>query len=151
MRLSSLVLRCPLWVVLVLAIAFSAIVDAVSVANTILIFARDEGSAYSAYSGLDGYGIPYEVVIVPSGGAALPTLGDNSTQTGNYGGIMIMGEVSYQYSDGFRSALTAQQWQQLFSYQEQYGVRMARIDVFPTPEFGMYMILTVGLFHGVPN
>ena len=139
MSFSSSVLRRPFWVLLIFTVAFSALVDAFSVANTILILARDEGSAYTAYSGLNGYGIPYEVVIVPSSGASLPTLANNGTQTGNYGGIMIMGEVSYQYSDGFRSALTAQQWQDIFSYQEQYGVRMARIDVFPTPEFGMYM------------
>ena len=138
MSFLSSALRRPLWVVvLVFTVAFSSVVDAFSVANTILILARDEGSAYSAYSGLNGYGIPYEVVIVPSGGAALPTLANNGTETGNYGGIMIMGEVSYQYSDGFRSALSAQQWQDMFSYQEQYGVRMARINVFPTPEFGM--------------
>ena len=154
MRVASPMLQIPSWAIILIILTFSAIVNSLSVSNTILIFARDEGSAYTAYSGLEGYGIPYEVVIVPSGGTTLPTLGNNSTQTGNYGGIIVMGEVSYQYSDGFRSALTSEQWQTIFAYQEDFGVRMARIDVYPTPEFSMFTLSDYPLaycLHEIPG
>lgn len=101
----------------------------------ILVFARDSASAYSATSGLSGHGIPYELVLVPSSGITLPIL--NSTATdGNYGGIIVLGEVSYDGAAGFASALTTAQWQQMFDYQTVFGVRMVRLDVFPGPDFG---------------
>lgn len=76
------------------------------------------------------------MVLVPSSGTALPAL--NSTVTGgNYGGIIIVGEVSYDYgSSGYTSALTADQWQQMFDYQTVFGVRMVRLDVYPGSSFG---------------
>lgn len=101
----------------------------------ILVFARDSASAYSATSGLSGHGIPFELILVPSAGVALPVL--NSTTTdGNYGGIIVLGEVAYEGAAGFASALTAAQWQQMFDYQTAFGVRMVRLDVYPGPNFG---------------
>ena len=48
-----------------------------------------------------------------------------------------MSEVTYLMDDNaYRSALTAAQWQQLYDYQTAFGVRMVRIDVFPTADFG---------------
>lgn len=107
----------------------------ITVSGQILVFARDSASAYSATSGLSGHGIPYELILVPSTGAALPVL--NSTAAdGNYGGIIVLGEVSYDGANGFASALTAAQWQQMFDYQNAFGVRMVRLDVFPSADFG---------------
>ncbi|QDS77798.1 hypothetical protein FKW77_005623 [Venturia effusa] len=107
----------------------------ITVSGNILVFARDSASAYSATSGLSGHGIPFELILVPSSGIALPVL--NSTATnGNYGGIIVLGEVSYEGPAGFASALTAAQWQQMFDYQTAFGVRMVRLDVFPGPNFG---------------
>jgi hypothetical protein len=98
-----------------------------TVANTILILARDQASSYSATSGLQGYGIPYEL--------QLPTLNSSTTQ-GNYGGIIILAEVSYDYGgDTWASALTAAQFATLYAYQSDFGVRMVRIDVYPGPSF----------------
>jgi hypothetical protein len=109
--------------------------DALSMSNTILVFARDTAASYSATSGFSGYGIPYELVIVPQAGVTLPVLNTSSTQ-GNYGGFVVLGEVSYDYSGSWRSALTPAQWQQLYDYQNTFGARMVRLDVYPGPDFG---------------
>lgn len=104
-------------------------------ASTVLILARDAPSSYSAFSGLNGYGIPYQVILVPKDGAELPVL-NNSVTAGNYGAIVILSEVSYQYANSFESALTQDQWAQLYQYQVNFAVRMVRLDVFPSPETG---------------
>lgn len=119
----------------VLALHASVATAALSVSNTILVFARDSASATVATLGLQGYGIPYQTVIVPQSGAALPVL-NSSTTVGNYGGILVLSEVAYQYSTGFLSALTTAQWNQMFAYQLAFGVRMVRLDVYPTTDMG---------------
>ncbi|KAG9248805.1 hypothetical protein BJ878DRAFT_531679 [Calycina marina] len=81
--------------------------------STALIIARDTASAYSAYSGLNDHGIPYHVLVVPQSGVALPSLNDSAT-----------------------SALTAAQWTSLFEYQVAFGVRMVRLDVYPSDQSG---------------
>jgi hypothetical protein len=108
---------------------------AVTVTSTILVLAIDTTSAYSATSGLAAYGIPYNLVLVPKTGFKLPYLRSSATN-GNYGGIIIVSEVAYSYSTGFNSALKAPQWQSLYNYQTQFGVRMVRLDVYPTSDFG---------------
>ncbi|KAH8802483.1 hypothetical protein F5884DRAFT_683853 [Xylogone sp. PMI_703] len=115
----------------------AAVVAATSVKSTVLVIARDTASAYSGYSGLNGYGIPYETLIVPQAGVALPVL-NSSVSIGNYGAIVVLSEVSYDYggTTGFQSALTAAQWATLYQYQVSFGVRMVRLDVFPGPDFG---------------
>ena len=109
-----------------------------STASTVLVIARDAASSYSAFSGLNGYGIPYFVLLVPQAGVTLPVL--NSTATvGNYGAIVVLSEVSYDYGaagGGFQSALTAAQWDTIYNYQMAFGVRMVRLDVFPGPSSG---------------
>lgn len=109
---------------------------AISVTSTVLVLARDIPSANSATSGLQGYGIPYDVVLVPQSGVILPPLSSSGTE-GNYGGIVVMSEVAYLYASGWASALTAAQWQALYEYQVAFGARMVRLDAFPAPEFGM--------------
>jgi hypothetical protein len=114
---------------------FSNFTGGQTVANTILIFARDQASSYSATSGLNGYGIPFQLQLVPQAGITLPTLNSSLTQ-GNYGGIIILSEVSYDYgNNGWASALTAAQFATLYAYQSDFGVRMVRIDVYPGPSF----------------
>jgi len=118
-------------------LSFSSAVQAatLTVSSTILILARDDASAFSGYSGLQGYGIPYQVVTVPSTGASLPALNSSATN-GNFGAIVVLGEVAYDYNGVFQSALTAVQWATMYSYQEAFGVRMVRLDVFPNADFG---------------
>jgi hypothetical protein len=112
-------------------------VTALTVAGTVLVIARDAISAYSAYSGLNGHGIPYQIFAVPQAGAPLPVLNSSST-SGNFGGIVVLSEVSYDYGPplGFQSALTSDQWTALYNYQTAFGVRMVRLDVFPSAASG---------------
>ncbi|KAJ5428056.1 hypothetical protein N7445_009510 [Penicillium cf. griseofulvum] len=124
-----------------IAISASATASAIplshaAVAADILVIARDVASANVASSGLNGYGIPFTTLVVPSAGVALPAL--NGTAGGNFGGIVIASEVSYDYggTTGFQSALTTDQWTQLYAYQLEYGVRMVQYDVYPGPNFG---------------
>lgn len=106
-----------------------------TVQSTILVIARDASSASSASSGLNGYGIPFQVLLVPQGGTSLPAL--NSSSGGNFGGIIVASAVSYDYgSAGYQSALTTDQWNTLFAYQTSYGVRMVQYDVYPGPNYG---------------
>jgi hypothetical protein len=107
-----------------------------TIRSTILVIARDSVTSYSASSGLNDYGIPYEVLLVPSTGTTLPVLNTSST-SGNYGGIVILSEVSYPYANGqYASALTQAQWNTLFAYQTAFGVRMVRLDVVPSSATG---------------
>jgi hypothetical protein len=118
--------------------AEAAYVPGATVSSTILILARDQLSAQNgAFGGLQGYGIPYEVLAVPQEGiSSLPVLNSSATH-GNYGGIVVLSEVGYNYGDQYYSALTRRQWNTLWDYQTQFGVRMVRLDVFPTPDFGV--------------
>jgi len=49
-----------------------------SISSTILILAPEGDAAYSTTSGFDAYGIPYQLVTVPSGGVTLPTLNSSA-------------------------------------------------------------------------
>lgn len=109
---------------------------AISVSSTILVFARDAASSTSATSGLQGYGIPYQVVMVPQAGITLPALTSSDT-TGNYAGIIVLSEVAYQYPTGWASAITADQWQTIYNYQLGFGVRLVRLDSFPSTDLGI--------------
>ncbi|KAH8662888.1 hypothetical protein BGZ60DRAFT_380626 [Tricladium varicosporioides] len=115
----------------------TAIVTGQTVNSTVLVLARDTASAYSGFSGLNGYGIPYQVVVVPEGGITLPAL-NSSASVGNFGAIVVLSEVSYEYggTKGFQSAITASQWAQIYAYQVAFGVRMVRLDVFPSSDSG---------------
>ncbi|KAH8883162.1 hypothetical protein GQ53DRAFT_431806 [Thozetella sp. PMI_491] len=126
-------LRRWLWTAgtVALHIAFASSLD---VADTILVLAPTQYAADSATSGLQGYGIPFQSIIVPQGGITLPTL--NSSTSGYYGGIITVSELSYEYPTGWDSAITAAQWQQLYNYQTTFGVRMVRIDAWPQSDFG---------------
>lgn len=105
--------------------------------STALVIATDLVSAYSAYSGLNDHGIPYEVLVVPQAGVTLPVLNSSAT-VGNYGLIVVLSEVSYDYGGtlGYQSALNASQWTELFNYQVSFGVRMVRLDVYPSAASG---------------
>jgi len=115
----------------VAALAGSAIVQ-----STILVIARDADSARQATSGLNGYGIPFQTLLVPQAGVELPVL--NTTSGGNFGGIIIVSGISYNYgeTEGWHSALTQAQMDQLYDYQVTYSVRMVQYDVYPQPAFG---------------
>ncbi|KAB8077566.1 hypothetical protein BDV29DRAFT_168092 [Aspergillus leporis] len=107
-----------------------------NIAGNILVIAKDTAAANVATSGLNGYGIPFTTLVVPQTGVTLPEL--NGTSGGNFGGIVVASGVSYDYGNttGFQSALTTDQWNQLYAYQLEYGVRMVQYDVYPGPNYG---------------
>ncbi|KAF7552884.1 hypothetical protein G7Z17_g4063 [Cylindrodendrum hubeiense] len=86
-------------------------------------------------SGLLGYGIPFTNFIVPSTGAVLPVL-NSTTTAGNYGGIIVLDAVSYDYSGAWASALTDAQWTEIHAYQANFHVRMVRINEYPGVNYG---------------
>lgn len=110
------------------------VVQGATVASTILILVRTDDNAYAVTSGLDAYGIPYELVRVPQTGFQLPTL--NTTSHGNYGGIISLNELAYEYTEGWHSGISADQYNTIYAYQIAFGVRMTRIDAYPQPAFG---------------
>lgn len=110
--------------------------DPVSVNSTVLVLARDTDSVTSAVSVLQGYGISYQQVIVPQEGVTLPILNSSAT-SGTYGAIVTISELSYDYNNTWQSALTSDQWNEIYAYQEAFGVRLVRLDVFPEPAFGV--------------
>jgi hypothetical protein len=117
------------------ASASATAISHATVAANILVIARDSASAGVASSGLNAYGIPFTTLIVPQAGVALPAL--NTSTGGNFGGIVVASEVSYDYgTTGYQSALTTDQWNQLYAYQLAYGVRMVQYDVYPGPKYG---------------
>jgi hypothetical protein len=120
---TSTIAAAPTGAANVSASVFNGAVD-----SKILIIVRDAYAGQVASSGLNGYGIPFEILTVPQAGIALPTL--NTTSGGNYGGFIVAGQVSYDMGGGnYQSALTAAQWQLIYDYQVLYGVRMVQYDV----------------------
>lgn len=113
----------------------NAAVGGSSVNSTILVLAPQGDASYSATSGFDAYGIPYQLVSVPQAGVALPTL-NSTANAGNYGGILILSDVSYDYSGDYHSALTTDQYAALYAYQVAFGVRMVRLDTYPDSTSG---------------
>jgi hypothetical protein len=110
-----------------------------NVQSTILVIVRTSTDAYSATSGLNAYGIPYQVLLVPQSGVTLPVL--NTTSGGNFGGFIIASQVSYDYgATGWASALTNDQYNQIYTYQIAYGVRMIQYDAYPQPAYGVSVL-----------
>lgn len=109
---------------------------AATVDSKVLILVRVGDNPYSVISGLQGYGIPYEISYVPKTGYQLPTL-NSSTSQGNYGGIISLSELAYEYDGGvWNSGISTAQYNTIYSYQTAFGVRFVRIDAYPQPSFG---------------
>ncbi|KAH7239535.1 hypothetical protein BKA59DRAFT_503322 [Fusarium tricinctum] len=105
-------------------------------ATTILILGKDDYACDSAASGLQGYGIPYEKVLVPQEGFVMPTLNSTSSK-GKYGAIILVDAASYLYASGWASAITQQMWDQIFEYQLHFNARLVRINEYPSTQFGV--------------
>lgn len=107
--------------------------NTLSLYQTALVLATDAGAADEAVSILNGYGQPTESLSIPQAGITLPTLETIdawNNSIGNFGLIIVIGLVPYDYggSIGWASAITADQWTQLYAYQLKYGVRMIHLD-----------------------
>jgi hypothetical protein len=115
----------------------TAVVGSTSSTFLVIVLASSSQSQIdTAKSGLNDYGIPFELLFVPNGNVTLPPL-NSSVTSGNYGGIVILSELSYSYVDTtgatiWTSALSTDQWNVLFNYQISFGVRMVRLGAFPS-------------------
>lgn len=109
---------------------------AVTLNSTILVIARDANASYAGTSVLQGYGIPYQVVDISLKGGGFPQL--NSTpDSGNFGGIVTVSAREYKGGDGWKTDLNEKQWQELYRYQEAFGVRMVRLNTWPSADYGV--------------
>ncbi|CAI6080381.1 unnamed protein product [Clonostachys chloroleuca] len=115
----------------------SSTLPSATVDSTVLIIAKDAATAKLASDGLNAYGIPFQNFIVAQAGSTLPVL-NSSLTSGNYGGIIVMSSVAYNYggTTGWQSAITTDQWTALNNYQLSFKVRMVRIDEYPGASFG---------------
>jgi len=96
-----------------------------TVRSTFLVIADSEASSYSAYSGLNNYGIPYEVLTAEGAVFTLPMLNATATD-GNYGGIVVFSDIG----------LNTAQWNTLYDYQTAFGVRLVRLNGAPSSATG---------------
>ncbi|KAF3929959.1 hypothetical protein AA313_de0205982 [Arthrobotrys entomopaga] len=115
--------------------------SAFALVNKVLILAPDDATADTTETPLDGYGMAYDTYIVPKAGITLPTLnttGTDGTPICNYNIIVVHSQLSYNYGDTtstgahWASALTADQWKQLYDYQVMCNVRMVHFNVWPS-------------------
>ena len=115
--------------------------DTVTVKSIVLVIAAEPSKADCGSAGLLAYGIPHQKLILPKDGLDLVSLNDTAT-LGNYGAILVMSDAQYLAADGrYPSALSSDQWATLYAYQANFGVRMVRIDVWPTEaDFGVKLI-----------
>lgn len=125
--------------ILVSLLFFGSVIEALTVTSTVLVISKDVPSSRVVTAPLDGYGIPYEVLAVPQGGVIrFPTLNSTTTEA-NYGLIVVLSAVAYDYGSeggGWRSALSTDQWTELRNFQKAFAVRMIHLDVYPGPDYG---------------
>ena len=126
---------------------------AMSVYQTALVFAISSSDAEGATAVLDGYGAPYDLIMVPQSGIELPTL-ETTTEcnepVGLYGLIVVVSQLSYDYggSIGYASALNSSQWDTLYAYQVKYSVRMVQLNIYPSAVEGVGVVPPGGCCSG---
>ena len=145
------------WPIAPLAILFiSLLIDtciATSVYQTALVLAISSADAEGATAVLDGYGAPYDLIMVPQSGITLPTLETTTPcnePVGLYGLIVVVSQLSYDYggSIGYASALTSSQWDTMYAYQVKYGVRMVQLNIYPSAVEGVGVVPPGGCCSG---
>lgn len=134
------------WSIALLAIVcISLVIDtciATSVYQNALVLAISSSDAEGATAILDGYGAPYDLIMVPQSGITLPTLETTTPcnePVGLYGLIVVVSQLAYNYggSIGYASALNSSQWNTLYAYQVKYGVRMVQLNIYPSAVAGV--------------
>lgn len=105
--------------------------EEVTVYQTALVIAPNINETDYVVTTLQGYDAPYEILLVPQAGITLPTL--EGSNGGNYGAIIVIDQVSYDYGGtiGWRSAFTDDQLNALYAYQVKYNVRMVQWNIYP--------------------
>ena len=111
-------------------------VAAVTVNSTLLVLSREPNATSSATLLLQGYGIPYQVADLSLKGSGFPQL--NSTpDAGNFGGIVAISARDYDGSDDWKTVMTDKQWQELYRYQDAFGVRLVSLNAWPSADYGV--------------
>lgn len=121
-------------VLCLLFLAFTSLSECLSSNSTTLIIAATEKNAVKASYLLNGYGVGFEVLLVPQNGTSLPVL--NNTDGGNYGLVVVVSEAVYTANGTSSAGLTPAQWNQLYDYQRNFNIRMVHLDVTPGPKYG---------------
>ena len=108
----------------------------ISVADTALVVATDATAADEAVYILNNYNQSYQLLVVAQTGTPLPTLETvdaSGNPVGNFGLIVVIGLTAYDYggTTGWASAISSDQWSELYTYQLIYGVRMIHLDGYP--------------------
>jgi hypothetical protein len=86
---------------------------------------------------LDYLGTPYTVYVAANTPGGLTDARLWSGNQGFYQGILLAtNELGYASPTGWRTALTAQEWETLAQYERTFGVRRVAWYAFPTPEYG---------------
>ncbi|KAF1966744.1 hypothetical protein BU23DRAFT_584283 [Bimuria novae-zelandiae CBS 107.79] len=97
---------------------------AITVDSTVLVLARDKNAI-----------LPGTLIVdlsLPAAG--FPQL--NSTlDAGNFGGIVTVSAREYKNGDDWKIALSDKQWQELYRYQESFGVRLVRLNAWPSSDY----------------
>lgn len=117
-----------------LFLALISLSECLSSNSTTLIIATTVDNADKASYILNGYGVGFEVLLVPKDGVALPML--KTTDGGNYGLVVILSEAVYIANGTSTTAMTPAQWSELYDYQRIFKVRMVLLDVIPGPKYG---------------
>ncbi|EGX52970.1 hypothetical protein AOL_s00007g306 [Orbilia oligospora ATCC 24927] len=102
----------------------------ISVNTKALILATD-GSGKAAIGTLNGYGIPYDNIVMTDSGYTLPTL-TNSDGSCKYGVIVAFRQLYNSNSKGsWVSFIGSDQWQKIYDYQVACGVRLIHLGAVP--------------------
>ncbi|KAI8817680.1 uncharacterized protein EV422DRAFT_540498 [Fimicolochytrium jonesii] len=109
--------------------------------QVILILTTTGGDVDYQTKGLDGYGIPYEVAVVPPTGypnaSALPIAFEDAAGNARYSVVMISpGQLPIQVGGVWQSALTTVQWGLIEAYEAKHKIRRVTFDDSPSPSHG---------------
>lgn len=97
-----------------------------TVQSTVLLITPGQAEVDSTKPVLNGYGIPFDSVIIPKEGKELPKL-NSTANDGAYSSIVIVGPTS---------GLKPEQWKTLYDYQTAFKVRMVRLNESPNADSG---------------
>lgn len=104
-----------------------------SINMKLLVISADgkEPSFAGIKSTLDQIDVPYDVLIASQKSLDTVVLSDG-LGNGKYQGIILAtGNLAYQSAAGWQSALTAAQWQKLWTYEKTFKVRQATMYTYP--------------------
>lgn len=105
--------------------------------STVLVIGTSGDVTEEAVYILRSYGLTYQTLIFSQNGDnVLPPL--ETDDGGNYGLLIPVANV--QFPNTTTSALTNDQWNTLYAYQEKYSIRMVQVAASPNTKFGVKLV-----------